>query len=158
MKCTCILATILIFLIPIASAQTRDHTLPPGTEIKGRTNTLIPRTPSASQQYAAPMKKDVMSSSGAVATPRGAHGENGKDTNLDLRYVTVRGRKYLLTTQGSSKNSGPGGLGGKKRTGMLVRGGPIAGCVNGKPQKLVDANEPYGIAVDSVCRGRGPNQ
>ena len=132
MKCTCILATILISFIPIASAQTKDRTLPPGTEIKGRTDTLIPRTPSASQQHRAPLNHDVMSSDG-VAIPRGAHAglvavacENGKDTNLDLRYVTVRGRKYLLTTKGSSKNSGPGGLGGEKRTGMLVRGGAAA--------------------------------
>ena len=133
MKCTCIWATILISLIPIASAQTKDHRLPPGTETKGRTDTLIPRTPSASQQYRVPVMNDVMSSSGAVVIPRGAHAglvgvacENGKDTNLDLRYVTVRGRKYLLTTKGSSKNSGPVGLGGEKRTGMLVRGGAAA--------------------------------
>ena len=121
MKCTCILATILISFIPIASAQTKDHTLPPGTEIKGRTDTVIPRTPSASQQYTAPVINDVMSSSGAVVIPRGAHA--GKDTNLGLRYVTVRGRKYLVPTKGSSKNSGLGGLGGEKRTGRFVPGG-----------------------------------
>ena len=129
MKCTCIWATILISFIPIATAQTKDHTLPPGTEIKGRTDTLIPRTPSASQQHTAPVNNDVMSSSGTVAPHAGrvaVAGENGKDTNLDLRSVTVRGRKYLLTTQGSSKNPGPGGLGGEKRTGMFVRGGAAA--------------------------------
>lgn len=118
MKSTCILATILISFIPIASAQTKNHTLPQGTEIKVRTDTVIPVKPPANQQYTATVSNDVMSSSGGVAIPRGAHArlvavpsENSKDTNLDLRYVTVKGQKYLLTTEESSKNSGPGGLG-----------------------------------------------
>ena len=92
MKSTCILATILISFIPIACAQTKNHTLPQGTEIKVRTDTVIPVKPPANQQYTATVSNDGMNSSGAVAIPRDAHArlvavpsENGKDTNLDLR-------------------------------------------------------------------------
>ena len=123
MKSTCILATILISFIPIASGQTKNRTLSQDTEIQVRTDTVIPVKPPANQQYTATVSNDGMNSSGAVAIPRGAHtrlvavpSENGKDTNLDLCYVTVRGQKYLLATEESSKKSGPGGAGAQVYT------------------------------------------
>jgi len=86
MKSTCILATIPISFIPIASAQTKDHALPPGTEIKVRTDTVIPATPPASQQYTATVNNDGMGSSGAVAIARTAHAdwsqEQGKEEEI----------------------------------------------------------------------------
>jgi hypothetical protein len=157
MKSTCILATILISFIPIASAQTKNHRLPQGTEIKVRTDTVIPVKPPANQQYTATVSNDVMSSSGAVAIPRGAHArlvavpsENGKDANLDLRYVTVKGQKYLLTTEDSSKKSGPGGLGANKRTGMFVGGGAAGGAILGA---LVGGGK--GAAIGALLGGAG---
>jgi hypothetical protein len=154
MKSTCILATILISFIPIASAQT-NHTLPQGAEIKVRTDTAIPAKPPANQHYTATVSADVMNSSGTVAIPRGAHAglvavpsENGKDANLDLRYVTVNGRKYLIATKGSSKK--PGGLGANKRTGMFVGGGAAGGAILGA---LVGGGK--GAAIGALLGGAG---
>jgi hypothetical protein len=154
MKSTGILAAILISCIPIASAQNKEHALPQGTEIKVRTDTVIPAKPPANQQYTATVSNDVMNSSGAIAIPRGAHArlvaipsENGKDTNLDLRYVTVSGRKYLLTTKESSKKSG---LGANKRTGMFVGGGAAGGALIGA---LVGGGK--GAAIGALLGGAG---
>ena len=63
MKSTCISATVLVSFIPIACAQTKDHTLPQGSEIEVRTDTVIPAKPPANQQYTAPASNDVMNSS-----------------------------------------------------------------------------------------------
>jgi len=147
----------MISFIPIASAQTKEDTLPQGTEIKVRTDTAIPTKPPANQQYTATVSADVMNSSGAVAIPRGAHAklvavasENGKDTNLDLRYVTVSGRKYLITSKDASKKSGPGGLGANKRTGMFVGGGAAGGAILGA---LIGGGK--GAAIGALLGGAG---
>jgi len=46
--------------------------------------------------------------------------------------VTVDGRRYLLNTQGSAKDSSaPGGLGANKRTAKYVGGGAAVGSLLG---------------------------
>jgi hypothetical protein len=129
------------FLLPLllmtmaAFAQTRI--IPEGTEIKVRTDTAIPAHPARGAAYGATVSTEVTDKSGAVVVPRGTPAQlvaeptaNGKDTVLDLRSVTLRGRKYLLTTA-TSKSSAPGGLGVNKRTGKYVGGGAAIGAVLG---------------------------
>jgi hypothetical protein len=126
----------VLFWVTAAFAET-SHVLPEGTEIKVRTDTPIPAKPAANAKYSATVSDDVMDKSGAVAISRHARAQlvalptpDGKDTNLDLRSVTVNGRRYLLTTQ-SNKSSAPGGLGANKRTGKYVGGGAAIGAVLG---------------------------
>ncbi len=131
-----LLLGILLCLTAGAFAQA-NHVLPRGTEVKVRTDTTIPAKPAANQQYMATVSNDVMNSAGTVVIPRGSHAElvavptpDGKDVNLDLRYVTVQGQKYLLTAK-STSNSKHEGLGANKRTGMYVGGGAAIGGILG---------------------------
>jgi hypothetical protein len=94
--------------------------------------------PRANTKYAATVSNDVEDESGAVVIPKGARAQlvsvpssDGKDTNLDLRSVTIKGKRYLLTIQNSSKSSTPGGLGANKRTAKYVGGGAAVGAVLG---------------------------
>jgi hypothetical protein len=55
---------------------------------------------------------------------------DGKDVDLDLRYVTVSGQKYVLAAKSTSGNKE--GLGVNKRTGMYVGcGAAINGALGG---------------------------
>jgi hypothetical protein len=130
--------------------------LPSGTEIKVRTDTPIPAKPAANTKYAATVGNDVTDSSGAVLIPGGSRAQlvavpssDGKDTNLDLRYVTISDRKYLLTTAGS-KNSGADGLGANKRTAKYVGGGAAVGAVLGA---LLGGGK--GAAIGAALGGAG---
>ena len=128
----------LVLLVAGAMAQSasKSHVLPKGAEIKVKTNTAIPAKPPANAHYGATVSNDINDSSGTVVIPRGSSAQlvavptsNGKDTNLDLRSVTVNGQRYLLTT--AEKSSAPGGLGANKRTGKYVGGGAAIGAVLG---------------------------
>jgi hypothetical protein len=128
----------LILLVATAALAQTTQVLPQGTEIKVRTDTPIPARPAANAKYSATVSDDVMNSSGNVAIPRHARAQlvavptaDGKDTNLDLRSVSVNGRRYVLTTKDSNKSSAPGGLGANKRTGKYVGGGAAIGAVLG---------------------------
>jgi len=99
----------------------------------------------------------VLDKSGAVAIPRGARAKlaaestaDKKDTNLDLRSITINGRSYLLTTAGSSKGSTPGGLGANKRTAKYVGGGAALGAVLGA---LLGGGK--GAAIGALVGGAG---
>jgi hypothetical protein len=120
-----------IFLVLLLTASPvlaqRTQVLQQGTEIKVRTDTSIPAKPAANAKYTATVSEDVMNDSGSLAIPRHARAQlvsvpttDGKDTNLDLRSVTINGRRYLLTTKDSNASSAPGGLGANKRTGKYV--------------------------------------
>ena len=137
MKGKITLFAIGIMAVSIASAQTA-HVLRQGTEIKVRTDTPIPAKPVANAKYTANVSDDVLNSSGSVAIPRGSRAElvavptpDRKDTNLDLRSVTVDGHRYLLTSADSNKGSAPGGLGANTRTAKYVGGGAAVGAVLG---------------------------
>src|SRR5258708_22458511 len=96
-----ILSTIL--LLSIAAFAQNARVLPKDTEIKVRTDVPIPAKPAAGASYAATVSKDVNDNSGAVLIPRGSRARlvavnNGKDTTLDLRYVTINGRRYLIAS------------------------------------------------------------
>ena len=84
--------------------------------------------------------------------PRGSRAElvaeaNGDDTNLDLRSVTVDGRRYLLTTQ---ERSNTRGLGANKRTAKYVGGGAAVGAVIGA---LLGGGK--GAAIGAIVGGAG---
>ena len=75
---------------------------------------------------------------------------DGKDTNLDLRSVTINSQRYVLTTQTSSKNSTAGGLGANKRTAKYVGGGAAVGAVVGA---LLGGGK--GAAIGALVGGAG---
>ncbi len=130
-----ILLTFLLLIAPLF-AQT-GRIVPKDTEIKVRTDVAIPAKPAAGASYAATVSDDVKDNSGAVLIPRGSRarlvaisqGAN-KDATLDLRYVTLAGRGYVLTNASEGK-TGPGGLGANKRTAKYVGGGAAVGAVLG---------------------------
>ncbi len=116
-------------------AQAR--TLGEGTEIKVRTDTPIPAHPKAGARYTATVSDDVPAAEGGVAIPRGSRASlvaeptnDGKDTVLDLRSVTVGGTRYNLMAAGG-KSEGTGSLGANKRTAKYVGGGAVIGTVLG---------------------------
>ena len=144
------LAIVAVLLASSAWAQT----LPKDSEIKVRTDTAIPAKPPANAKYAASVSNDVTDTSGNVVIPRGSRAQlvavaNGNDTNLDLRSVTVNGRRYLLTTQ-DNKSSAPGGLGANKRTAKYVGGGAAVGAVLGA---LLGGGK--GAAIGGLVGGAG---
>src|SRR5689334_8652559 len=144
-----LLAIAAVLLASSAWAQT----LPKDSEIKVRTDTAIPAKPAANTKYTASVSNDVTDSSGAVVIPRGSRAQlvavqNGNDTNLDLRSVTVNRRRYLLTTK--DKSSAPGGLGANKRTAKYVGGGAAVGAVLGA---LLGGGK--GAAIGALVGGAG---
>jgi hypothetical protein len=129
------------------------QTLQSGTEIKVRTDSAIPAKPAPNSKYTASVSNDVTDSSGNVVIPRGARAKlvaeaNGDDTNLDLRSVTVNGKRYQLTSQ--DRSSSPDGLGANKRTAKYVGGGAAVGAVLGA---LLGGGK--GAAIGALVGGAG---
>jgi hypothetical protein len=142
-------ATAAILLASSAWSQT----LPKDTEIKIRTDSAIPAKPAPNAKYTASVSNDVTDSSGNVVIPRGSRAKlvaeaNGDDTTLDLRSVTVNGKRYELTTQ--DRSSSPGGLGANKRTAKYVGGGAAVGAVLGA---LLGGGK--GAAIGALVGGAG---
>jgi hypothetical protein len=134
-KKTILLSIILLAFSLASAAQTR--TVGKDTEIKVRTDTPIPAHPNAGARYAATVTDDVPAASGGIAIPRNSRAtlvaestNGGKDTALDLRSVTVGGKRYNLTAAGS-KSTGTGSLGANKRTAKYVGGGAVVGTILG---------------------------
>jgi len=156
MKRKTVLATLLLLLTAgVVSAQS-NQTLPQGTEIKVRTDSSIPAKPAANTRFGATISKDVVDSSGNVLIPHGSPAQlvavptdDGKDTNLDLRNVTINGKRYLLEAKGKS-TGGDSGLGANKRTGMYVGGGAAIGAVLGA---LLGGGK--GAAIGAIVGGAG---
>jgi hypothetical protein len=128
-----ILLTVLLLAASLFAQSGR--TIPKDTEIKVRTDVPIPAQPAAGASYAASVSDDVKDSSGAVLIPRGSRArlvavKQGKDATLDLRYVTISGRRFLMTSASGGKST-PGGLGANKRTAKYVGGGAAVGAVLG---------------------------
>lgn len=147
----------VILLASLAALAQSVRVLPEGSEIKVRTDTVIPAKPAANATYTATISDDVLDKSGAVAIPRGARArlvavssEDGKDTTLDLRSVTVQNKKYLLTVPGQSSKGTPGGLGANVRTAKYVGGGAAIGAVLGA---LLGGGK--GAAIGALVGGAG---
>jgi hypothetical protein len=131
------LLTIFLLLTGLAAwAQTR--TIGEGTEIKVRTDNAIPAHPTSGAAYTATVSDDVPGTGGNIAIPRGSRARlvavptnDGKDTVLDLRSVSVSGRRYDLAAAGGGKSTGSSGLGANTRTAKYVGGGAAVGAVLG---------------------------
>jgi hypothetical protein len=148
---------LVCMLTSMAVGQASQRVIPEGTNIKVRTDTAIPAKPVSGQVYMADVSEDVTDKSGAVAIPRGSRAElvatpseNGKDTVLDLRGVTVNGRRYLLTASGSNTSSTSSGVGMNKRTAKYVGGGAAIGAVLGA---LMGGGK--GAAIGALVGGAG---
>ncbi len=149
-----VLLVVLLLLSVVALAQTR--TLPSGTTIKVRTDTTIPAKPAAGAAYTASVSDDVTDSSGAVLIPRNSRAQlvaqaspDGKDTTLDLRSVTVNGRRFSLVSPGQSSSGGEG-VGKNQRTAKYVGGGAAVGAVLGA---LMGGGK--GAAIGAILGGAG---
>ena len=156
MKRNMLLATLFMLATTLAVSAQQSN-IPSGTEIKVRTDSVIPAQPPADAHYTATVSKDVTDSSGNIVIPHGSRAElvampadNGKDTTLDLRSVNINGRSYLLETSGGSGSGAPGGLGANKRTGKYVGGGAAIGAVLGA---LLGGGK--GAAIGAVVGGAG---
>src|SRR5947199_10748918 len=102
-----------LLLLTIAAFSQTSRVIPQGTEIKVPTDRAIPAKPAAGSAYSATVSQDVQDSSGAVVIPHGTPArlvavKNGNDTTLDLRSVTIDGRRSAITSAGGK--STPGGL------------------------------------------------
>lgn len=127
----------MLLLLAGVGAWAQRATIGEGTEIKVRTDTPIPAHPKAGARYTASVSDDVPAATGGIAIPRGSRASlvaeptnNGKDTVLDLRSVTVAGKRYSLVSSGG-KSTGTGSIGANKRTAKYVGGGAVVGTVLG---------------------------
>lgn len=149
--------SIFLVLAAVSALAQANIVIPTGTEIKVRTDTIIPAKPPAHAAYAATISTDVNGSSGTTIIPRGTRASlvavptsDGKDTLLDLRNVTINGRKYVITTAGGTGSSSPEGLGANKRTAKYVGGGAAVGAVLGA---LLGGGK--GAAIGAIVGGAG---
>jgi hypothetical protein len=144
-------------LLASFGAWAQIRTLSENTEIKVRTDTAIPAKPTVGAAYTATVSEDVPDTSGNIAIPRGSRArlvatpaDDGKDVLLDLRSVTVNGRRYDLAAAGAGKSSGGAGLGANKRTAKYVGGGAAVGAVLGA---LLGGGK--GAAIGALVGGAG---
>lgn len=152
MRKTILLAVLLLFSVAVFAQAAR--TLPEGTTIKVRTDSVIPAKPAIGATFGATVSDDV-SDGGAVLIPRGSQAQlvaqrspDGKDTTLDLRSVTVNGRRFMLTAGGGK--TGGAGLGANKKTAKYVGGGAAVGAVLGA---LLGGGK--GAAIGALVGGAG---
>lgn len=127
----------LIVCFSVATLAQTTRTLPEGTEIKVRTDTSIPAKPARGSTYTARISEDVVDRNGNIAIPQGTRAQlvavpeaDGDDVILDLRSVTMNGRRFTLASSGRSTGAGSG-LGTNKRTAKYVGGGAAVGAVLG---------------------------
>jgi len=142
-----------LLLLAISAFGQSNRVIPKGVEIKVRTDRAIPAKPAAGSAYSATVSEDVQDSSGAVLIPHGSPArlvaeKNGNDTMLDLRSVTIDGRRYSITSPGEKTSSG--GLGANKRTAKYVGGGAAVGAVLGA---LLGGGK--GAAIGALVGGAG---
>lgn len=113
--------------------------IPAGTEISVRTmNTIHAEDADENHMFPATIQRDVTDRDGHVSIPRGANAElvvrrvPDNELVLDLRAVTVDGKRYIMDTEdvvegGSQKD----GVGENKRTGKFLGGGAVIGGIIG---------------------------
>jgi len=129
---------------PEPAPQTRTYELPAGTEISVRTDeTIDSRTAAEGQGFSAGVPKDVLDASGAVVIPRGSRAQltivsasrggriqGASDLVLDLKSVSVGGRRYAVDAA-DVRQRGKSGLGANKRTATYTGGGAALGAIIG---------------------------
>ncbi len=121
-----------------AAGWTRSAVIPAGTEIVVRTiDPIDVRQPDPHRQFLATVERDVLDADGNVAIPRGApahlivHSVGDGEIAIDLRSVSVNGRRYILNSENIIDERVREGPGANKRTAEYVGGGALLGTVLG---------------------------
>ena len=112
--------------------------IPAGTEILVRTiDTIDVRRPDPRQHFLASIDRDVLDSNGMLAVSRGSSAhliardvDNG-EISIDLRSVSVNGKRYILNSSNITGVQTRDGIGANKRTGAFLGGGALLGTVLG---------------------------
>jgi hypothetical protein len=121
----------------------RIESVPSGTELTVRTVEAIDSSSAVvDQTFAAIVEHDIVGESEDVIIPAGSHavlvvrevssgGATGSpDMMLDLQSMTVKGRRYLVSTTDLRQDSDTG-IGKNKRTAEAVGGGAALGTIIG---------------------------
>ena len=121
----------------------RIESVPSGTELTVRTVEAIDSSSAVvDQTFAAIVEHDIVGESKDVIIPAGSHavlvvreissgGATGSpDMLLDLQSMTVKGRRYLVSTTDLRQDTGTG-IGRNKRTAETVGGGAALGTIIG---------------------------
>jgi len=129
-------------LLLAAALPSLAASIPAGADISVRTMDTI-RADDADENHVFPatIQRDVLDRDGKVAIPRGSRAElivrrlSGNELLLDLRGVSVNGRRYVLDTedmvQGADRDDRKDGVGENKRTGKYLGGGALIGGIIG---------------------------
>lgn len=123
--------------------QPSGPTIPAGTQLAIRTDELIDSGHATyNQTFSGQVDQDVTDPSGRVVIPRGSPAElvikqlhtggttGTPDLTVDVRSITVNGRRYLVDTSDLIEK-GTSGIGKNKRTGEYVGGGALLGTLIG---------------------------
>jgi hypothetical protein len=110
-----------------------------GTEVVVRTNESIDaRNAVEDQTYSAQIEENVRDSDGSTVIPRGSDARlvvrrvgNDGDLILDMKSITVEGRRYQVSTADEELDNRRQGIGGNRRTGEFVGGGAVLGAIIG---------------------------
>ena len=156
------------------SAWAQSDVIPSGTKLAVRTNeTIDSKTAQTGQTFSAVIDKKVTNSSGTVLIPKGSPAElvirkassggtvGTSELVLDLRSITVNGRKYMIRTPESVRKSEREGIGKNRRTAEMVGGGAVLGTIigavaGGKKGAAIGAitGAAAGGAVQVLTRGK----
>jgi hypothetical protein len=124
-------------VVPTAG-WTRNAVIPAGTEITVRTiDPIDVRRPDPRQHFLASIERDVLDSTGRIVIPRGSpahlivHEVGDGQIAVDLRSVSVNGKRYILNTENITNTRVREGPGANKRTGEFVGGTALLGTVLG---------------------------
>jgi hypothetical protein len=96
----------------------------------------------------------VLDPNGNVVIPKGSpahlivHSVGGDEIAIDLRSVSVNGRRYILNSEDITNTRVRQGLGANKRTGVFVGGGALLGTVIGAL-----AGDGKGAAIGALAGG-----
>ena len=116
--------------------------LPAGTQLVIVTNEQIDsNTARQGQTFSAQVDQDVVDSSNELIVPKGSPaaliirtatggGVGNPEITLDINSLTVRGRRYTVSTR-DLQEKGNGGIGKNKRTAEYIGGGAVAGTIIG---------------------------
>jgi hypothetical protein len=121
-----------------SAGWSRGAVLPAGAEVVVRTiDPIDTRQPDSRRHYLASIERDVLDSNGKVVIPRGSlahlivHSVGGGEVAVDLRSVSVNGRRYILNSEDITNFRLREGPGSNKRTGEFLGGGALVGTILG---------------------------
>jgi len=123
-------------------ADTDDaNYIPPGTDFAVRVNEAI-ESNEPGRTFMAELAQDIVDRTGRVIVPTGSAAElvvvavnsggtvGTRTVSLGVNSITVRGRKYNITTD-ATQEGGPAGVGANRRTAEMVGGAAAIGTLIG---------------------------